>query len=73
MDTKLKIFVRKVIRKLYGDVFEEGERTIRSNSEIERIFEKKNIVRFINAGRIRWLDHVQGMGVEMMLKRIPFR
>lgn len=50
-------------------MFEEGSWRIRSNNEIEHILEKEEVVRFIMAGRIKWLGHVQRMNEERILKR----
>jgi len=58
---KLKIFEIKVVRKIiYCAVFKEGSWRIRNNKKIEQY----NIVRFIKAGRTRWLGHVQRMDKE---------
>jgi len=48
-----------------GAVFEEGSWRIRNNNTVEDILEKQNIVRFIKAGRIRWLDYLQRMDKEI--------
>jgi len=38
---KLIIFERKVVKKIYNTVFEEGSWRIRNNNEIEQILENK--------------------------------
>lgn len=67
---KLKIFERKIIRKIHGAVNEEVIWRIRNNTEIEQILENENIVKFIKSGRIRWLGHVERMDEERIPKRI---
>jgi len=54
-------------------VFEEGSWRIRNDNDIEHILEKHDLVRFIRAGTIiwlDWLDYVQKMDEEKTAKRI---
>ncbi|CAI6370214.1 unnamed protein product [Macrosiphum euphorbiae] len=67
---RFKIFERKIIRKIYGVVNEEGRWRIWSNNEIEWILENKNIVKFIKSGTIRWLGHVERIYEEKIPKRV---
>ena len=67
---KLKIFERKIIRKIHGAVNEEGIWRIRNNTEIEQILENENIVKFIKSDRIRWLAHVERIPKRIMLARM---
>jgi hypothetical protein len=40
------------------------------NEEIDNIIRKKDIVRFVKAGRISWIGHVERMEGSRMPKRV---
>jgi endonuclease/exonuclease/phosphatase family metal-dependent hydrolase len=60
-ENRLKIFERKILRKIYGPVYEGDTWRIRYNEELNRLTKGKDIVKFIKAQRIRWLGHVKRM------------
>ena len=62
----LKIFERKILRKIYGPVQEGDTWRIRYNEELNRLVEGQDIVKFIKAQRIRWLGHEKRMEAEAM-------
>lgn len=54
-EEKLKIFERKLIRKIFGPkINEEGEYEIRSNQELDDLIQRQNIVKKAKAQRLRW-------------------
>jgi hypothetical protein len=58
---KLLIFERKILRKIYGPVIDQDNWRIRTNSESDTLSGGVNIVRYINAQRLRWFGHIQRM------------
>jgi hypothetical protein len=54
----LRMFERKIIRKVYGSVMENNIWRVRHNEEINTLLKGEDIVRFIKSQRIRWLEHV---------------
>ena len=58
-ENSLRIFERKILRKIYGPVQERDTWRIRYNEELNRFIKGKDIVKFIKAQRIRWLGHVK--------------
>lgn len=52
---------RKILRKVYGPVRDQGEWRIRTNNEIYALYQEATIVAEIKKARIRWLGHVERM------------
>jgi len=65
----LRIFERKILRKIYGPVREGDTWRIRYNEELNRLIKGKDVVKFIKGQRIRWLGHVKRMEVGAMPRR----
>jgi hypothetical protein len=51
-ENALRIFERKILRKIYGPVLENGEFRIRYNEELNGLIKGDDIVRFIKAQRL---------------------
>jgi hypothetical protein len=60
-ENKLGIFERQILRKMFGSVNIDNISEIRNNMEIDKLIEGADIVRFIEAQRIKWLGHIEGM------------
>jgi hypothetical protein len=59
----LRIFERKILRKIYEPIEEGDTWRIRNNAELNRSINGEDIVKFIKSQRIRWLGHVKRMEV----------
>jgi len=59
-ENKLNIFERKVLRKIYGPVYNPDTQVWerRSNEQIQQLYGKGNIVQFIKDTRLEWAGHV---------------
>jgi hypothetical protein len=57
-ENSLRIFERKILRKIYGPVQEGDTWRIRNNVELNRSIKGEDIVKLIKAQRIRWLGRV---------------
>jgi hypothetical protein len=68
-ENSLRIFERKILRKLYGPVTENGVWRNRYNDELNEIIKGEDTVRFIKAQRIRWLGHVERLEESAMPKK----
>jgi hypothetical protein len=67
----LRIFERKVLRKIFGRVQnEDGSWRIRVNHELSELIGNADIVRFIKRRRIAWLGHVKRMGEKRTPKSV---
>jgi hypothetical protein len=70
-EQRLRIFERRVLRKIFGPVQnEDGPWRIRMNYELNELIENADMVRFIKSRRIAWLDHVMRMDDKRTPKRI---
>jgi hypothetical protein len=67
---KLLVFERKILRKILGPNKENGIWRIKTNQELDEIIKCKNIINFIRAQRLSWLDHIERMQGTRMVKAI---
>jgi hypothetical protein len=65
----LRIFERKIFRRIYGAKYEDGEWKIRTNRELEVFNKRGNIVKWIKGQRISWLGHLERMEEDRMPKK----
>jgi hypothetical protein len=67
--SKLRVFERKVLRRIYGPTKEsDGTWRIKSN-ELNRLIGNKNI-NYIKAQRLAWFGHVHRMPDNSMVKKV---
>ena len=67
----LRIFERRILRKIFGPVQnEDGSWRIRMNYELNILIEGADIASFIKSRRIAWLAHVMRMNDKRTSKRI---
>ncbi|KAF0750707.1 Reverse transcriptase domain-containing protein [Aphis craccivora] len=66
-ENKLMIFERKVQRKIFGPKRnDEGSYEIRSNRELNALYDEPNIVSTLKSQRIRWAGHVWRAEVQLI-------
>ena len=69
--TKLRVFERKVLRRLYGPTKEKDDTwRIKTNEELNRLTGNKNIINCIKAQRLAWFGHVHHMPDNSMVKKV---
>jgi len=67
--TKLRVFERKVLRRIYGPSKEkDGTWRIKSNEELNRPTGNKNTTNYIKAQRLVWFGHVHPVPDSSMVK-----
>ena len=59
------IFERKILRRIYGAKYENGEWESRTNRELEEMSKGENIVKWIS-----WLGHLERREEDRMPKKI---
>jgi hypothetical protein len=67
---RLRVFERRVLRKIYGPTQDKDGTWIKTNEELENLIKKKNIVRFIKSQTLRWLAHVIRMDTTRTVKKL---
>ncbi|KAL4127579.1 hypothetical protein QTP88_011746 [Uroleucon formosanum] len=75
-EEKLLIFERKILRRIYGPIYENGDYRIRTNGEIYQLFQKPNIKAFIRSKRLEWAGHLwraNGICKQVLMGRINGR
>jgi hypothetical protein len=66
----LRRWERKILRKIYGAVNDNGQWRIRKNEEIKALYNKPDIVGDIKSSRLRWLGHVERMAEDRVVKKV---
>jgi hypothetical protein len=66
----LRRWERKILRKIYGAVNDNGQWRIRENEEIKALYNKPYIVGDIKSSRLRWLGHVERMAEDRVVKNV---
>jgi hypothetical protein len=64
----LVIFERKIVRRIYGPKYENGEWKSRTNRELEEMSKGENTVKWIKGQRRSWLGHLDRMEDRMPKK-----
>ena len=54
----LRVFKRKILRRIYGPICEEALWRSRYNEELYRLFDEADLVITIKITRLRWAGHV---------------
>lgn len=69
-ENDLRIFERKILRKIYGPIrVENGDYRRRNNAELNEIIKNEDIIRFSKSQRLRWAGHT----VRMQENRMPYK
>jgi hypothetical protein len=64
---------RKILRKILGTTNDKDGWRVKTNLEIQGLFNQPDIVVTIKKGRIRWAGHVQRMPETRSGKKVFFR
>jgi hypothetical protein len=57
-EEKLRIFERKVLRRIYGPTREKERWRIKYSHELYDLYKNPEIVKTVKLGRLRWLGHL---------------
>ena len=63
-------FERKILRRIYGPVCEEGEWRRRRNCELYVLYQDVDVVRKAKIRRLQWLGHIEQMDNKAPAKRV---
>jgi capsule polysaccharide modification protein KpsS len=67
---KLFVFERKILRRIFGPTKENQRWRFKTNEELDKLIEHKNIINHIKAQRLSWFGHVQKMPDTRTVKTI---
>jgi len=66
----LNIFERKILWRIYGPVVDRGGWRIRTNQELNQLYDEKDIVKFCKLSRLRWAGHVIHQDDDDLARRV---
>lgn len=66
----LRRWERKILRRIYGGINENGVWRTRTNQELRALYQEPDIVTEIKTGRLRWAGHVQRLPETSTTKKI---
>jgi hypothetical protein len=69
-ERSLRTWERKVLRKIYVPVYDNGIWSIRTNKELVALYQELDIVADIKKARLRWLGHVERMSDERVIRKL---
>ena len=69
-EKNLRIWERKVLRKIFGPICAAGYWRSRTNEEVRQLYGELDIVTEMKKGRLRWLGRVERMSEERVVKRL---
>lgn len=69
-ENKLRIFERKILRKIFGLKKIDNEYRSLWNKEIDNIMEGEDVVRQMKAKRLRWFGHIERRENDAIIKKI---
>jgi hypothetical protein len=70
MEEALRVWERKILRKVYGPKRDTTGWRIRTNKEPQDHYRSADIVTSIKVRRLKWAGHVVRMDDERMMKRV---
>jgi hypothetical protein len=68
LEEELEIIERKVLRRIYGPINENGQWRKLYNHEIKQIYRAPSITEYLRVQRLLWIGHVQRMNAS---DRVP--
>jgi hypothetical protein len=71
-EKEIRIFERRIWRRIYGHVCENGVWRTKYNDELYSLYKDLDIIRVIKVARIRWLGHLVRMEENSPCKKINF-
>jgi hypothetical protein len=68
---KLSVFERKVLGKVFGPTKKkDGSRKIKTNIELDKLIQHRNIINYVKAQRLSWYGHIYRKPENSIVKKI---
>jgi len=73
-DEKLRLFERKVLRTIYGPVFNNTEQKweIRTNAQLYQLYKREDVVQFTRGTRVEWAGHAWRADGRMLKEALTY-
>ena len=69
-ELRLGVFERKILRRIYGPIFEGAIWRSRYNEELYRLYDETDLVTTIRITRLRWAGHIVRMQDNLPCKKV---
>jgi hypothetical protein len=69
-ERSIRTWERKLLRKIYGPAYDNGIWRIRTNKELMALYQELDIVAEIKKPRLRWVDQVERMSEDRVIKKL---
>jgi len=56
---RLMVLERKILRKIFGPAYKNGSWRIKTNKELDKLIQHKNIINFARVQRLGWYGHTE--------------
>jgi len=55
------IFEREILRKIFSPTYQNVSRRIKTNQEMDKLIQHKNVIYFTRAQKLGWYGHIERM------------
>jgi len=68
--SRIMVFERNILRKIFGPTYENGSWRIKTNQELDKLIQHKNVINFTRW--LGWYGHIERIQETRMVKTVYF-